>query len=244
MFILNLLSKLANSEVKVASRSQLYADPKGRSMVEMLGVLAIVGVLSVGAIAGYSKAMMKYKLNKHAESFSSFLNEAIKIYPDMRRHYGTALGYKNISSLMDKLHNIPDGMTYNKHDNLIYDVFKNSYEIVYGVGTRSNGKTYIDYYITSTLHRSSNKLTDRDREICRNAVIAAKENADNLYWIEVRSVTSSENYTYTNAALYGDRYHNSNKNLRTASITQIDEICNSCDSERSCSIIIYINIEN
>ena len=30
----------------------------GRSMVEMLGVLAIIGVLSVGAIAGYSKAMM------------------------------------------------------------------------------------------------------------------------------------------------------------------------------------------
>ena len=36
----------------------------GRSMVEMLGVLAIIGVLSVGAIAGYSKAMNKYKLNK------------------------------------------------------------------------------------------------------------------------------------------------------------------------------------
>lgn len=36
----------------------------GRSMVEMLGVLVIIGVLSVGAIAGYSKAMMKYKLNR------------------------------------------------------------------------------------------------------------------------------------------------------------------------------------
>lgn len=30
---------------------------KGRSMIEMLGVLAIIGVLSVGGIAGYSKAM-------------------------------------------------------------------------------------------------------------------------------------------------------------------------------------------
>ena len=39
-------------------------NQKGRSMVEMLGVLAIVGVLSVGAIAGYSKAMFKYKINK------------------------------------------------------------------------------------------------------------------------------------------------------------------------------------
>ena len=31
-------------------------DQTGRSMVEMLGVLAIIGVLSVGGIAGYSKS--------------------------------------------------------------------------------------------------------------------------------------------------------------------------------------------
>ena len=31
----------------------------GRSMIEMLGVLAIIAVLSVGGIAGYSKAMEK-----------------------------------------------------------------------------------------------------------------------------------------------------------------------------------------
>ncbi len=42
----------------------------GRSMVEMLGVLAIIGVLSIGAIAGYSKAMQKYKINKFTEQLS------------------------------------------------------------------------------------------------------------------------------------------------------------------------------
>ena len=36
----------------------------GRSMIEMLGVLAVIGVLSVGGIAGYSKAMHKYRVNK------------------------------------------------------------------------------------------------------------------------------------------------------------------------------------
>ena len=35
----------------------------GRSMVEMLGVLAIVGVLSVGGIAGYNYALNKNKVN-------------------------------------------------------------------------------------------------------------------------------------------------------------------------------------
>ena len=29
----------------------------GRSMIEMLGVLAIVGVLSIGGVAGFNKAM-------------------------------------------------------------------------------------------------------------------------------------------------------------------------------------------
>ncbi len=36
----------------------------GRSMVEMLGVLAIIGVLSVGGIAGYTTAMNKHRANK------------------------------------------------------------------------------------------------------------------------------------------------------------------------------------
>ena len=45
--------------VKVNSKSQ-----SGRSMVEMLGVLAIVGVLSVGGVYGYGVAMKKHKANE------------------------------------------------------------------------------------------------------------------------------------------------------------------------------------
>ncbi len=37
---------------------------KGRSMVEMLGVLAVIGVLSIGGIAGYRYAMNKYRANE------------------------------------------------------------------------------------------------------------------------------------------------------------------------------------
>ncbi len=42
----------------------MIGGQRGRSMIEMLGVLAIIGVLSVGGVAGYSKAMMKWKINK------------------------------------------------------------------------------------------------------------------------------------------------------------------------------------
>ena len=36
----------------------------GRSMVEMLGVLAIIGVLSIGGIAGYTMAMNRFRANE------------------------------------------------------------------------------------------------------------------------------------------------------------------------------------
>ena len=51
-------------EDKNTKQMSRYAQETGRSMVEMLGVLAIIGVLSVGGIAGYSKAMFKYKISK------------------------------------------------------------------------------------------------------------------------------------------------------------------------------------
>ena len=36
----------------------------GRSMVEMLGVLAIIGVLSIGGIAGYTLSMRRHRANQ------------------------------------------------------------------------------------------------------------------------------------------------------------------------------------
>lgn len=39
-------------------------------MIEMLGVLAIIGVLSVGGIYGYTTAMRKYKANEVAQTVS------------------------------------------------------------------------------------------------------------------------------------------------------------------------------
>ena len=49
-------------------------NPLGRSMIEMLGVLAIVGVLSVGGIAGYSKAMEKWKIDKMIDEYTFLLH--------------------------------------------------------------------------------------------------------------------------------------------------------------------------
>lgn len=56
---------------------------KGRSMVEIIGVLAVIGVLSVGGLAGYSKAIQKNKINKTED-------EVMQIMINLRTLFSTA----------------------------------------------------------------------------------------------------------------------------------------------------------
>ena len=65
LFLSAVYNKKYTSE-KITSR----CPQSGRSMIEMLGVLAIIGVLSVGGIAGYSKAMQRYRVNKAIEEIT------------------------------------------------------------------------------------------------------------------------------------------------------------------------------
>ena len=60
----------------------------GRSMIEMLGVLAIIGVLSVGGIAGYSKAMEKYKINKTISAVAQIALNIKNLYAEQTNYYG------------------------------------------------------------------------------------------------------------------------------------------------------------
>ena len=77
----------------------------GRSMIEMLGVLAIVGVLSVGGIAGYSKAMEKFKINKTIDQVSH-------IVANIRTLYAQQTTYEGLShSYAVKMGIIPDSLT-------------------------------------------------------------------------------------------------------------------------------------
>ncbi len=65
----------------------LKISQNGRSMVEMLAVLAIIGVLSAGGLAGYGKAMYKYELSKTIsitsqalQDFAFFKNRGVSGY--------------------------------------------------------------------------------------------------------------------------------------------------------------------
>lgn len=63
----------------------------GRSMVEMLGVLAIIGVLSIGGIAGYSRAMIKFKVGKSLDQISMLVASIQTLYSGQRNYSGLTL---------------------------------------------------------------------------------------------------------------------------------------------------------
>lgn len=66
----------------------MRVNEQGRSMIEMLGVLAIVGVLSVGGIAGYSKAMNKFKTNKVGDQIQMISTNIRTLFSSQRTYAG------------------------------------------------------------------------------------------------------------------------------------------------------------
>ncbi|MCP4393272.1 MAG: hypothetical protein GY804_03240 [Alphaproteobacteria bacterium] len=65
-----------------------FIGQAGRSMLEMLGVLAIVGVLSVGALSGYSSAMEKYYANQAIDEIENYIVGIKDLYSDKTNYDG------------------------------------------------------------------------------------------------------------------------------------------------------------
>ena len=66
----------------------IYTQESGRSMIEMLGVLAIIGVLSVGGIAGYSQAMSKFKVSKTTDQIQTMVTNIRTLFSSQKNYAG------------------------------------------------------------------------------------------------------------------------------------------------------------
>ena len=204
----------------------------GRSMVEMLGVLAIIGVLSVGAIAGYSKAMMKYKLNKHAEAVNMLINNVLQLKGQLQF---TPNDYTYYGTLLQKMNLLPDGINHVSNVTLQDSWFKSRIGVFYNnVKYTLNGTKKQNNFgsIAFIFPRAS-----FGADICRNIVIAAKENADNLYELLTQKCNDDSSCDYYGRA-YGDSdCKKGDKCIRNLTLNDISELCNICD-EQNCSLIV------
>jgi len=76
-------------------------NESGRSMIEMLGVLAIIGVLSIGGIAGYSKAMGKHRVNKSIDQITQIVSATRSLF------YGRKSYAELSDDLIERAHLFP-----------------------------------------------------------------------------------------------------------------------------------------
>ena len=213
---------------------KLQADAAlcGRSMVEMLGVLAIIGVLSVGAMSGYSKAMMKYKLNKQTEQIGSILDYATLHYEDLDRidvPNGT-----NITRLFTKLGAIPLEMIKEQNTSYIYDVFNNKIFLYHN--KESSGTQYygLEVFIDKNAY-----------DICLNLFQMAKLRSSTLWITEFAKATEDDDQHLGNV-VYGDNYCNKDDIycLKDLTLEQMYELCSYCsDSLDRCSFYFLWNLK-
>ena len=151
----------------------------GRSMVEMLGVLAIIGVLSVGAISGYSKAMFKYKLNKHAEQMNTVINAVARNV----HSFDNIKTQTNVTPYFIKMGEIPTEMVKSNDNNYVYDIFGQQWQ----VSKSYNGSRPFIYLASFHIAGSSFLFSTDSLAICQNTLNIAKENSDNISGITVET---------------------------------------------------------
>ena len=161
--------------IRSTQGAKLPADAtfSGRSMVEMLGVLAIIGVLSVGAIAGYSKAMMKYKLNKWTEDIVTLLSVGLN-YRDSWPSEVFAANSFNLTPYYLKLNEIPKNMVHSDSTYYIYDRFENKLLI--------SSSLFNNKYPATCIWLYPQNFT---REICQQVIALVKEYNENIHALEI-----------------------------------------------------------
>lgn len=85
-------------------------NESGRSMIEMLGVLAIIGVLSIGGIAGYSKAMAKHKINKTVDQITQITASTRALFTGHKNYAALDVEQSKLYKLIKKARLVPDEM--------------------------------------------------------------------------------------------------------------------------------------
>lgn len=186
----------------------------GRSMVEMLGVLAIIGVLSVGAIAGYSKAMFKYKMNQAADGYNHLIATVIeKIAQDNSAFAGDSNNTLWYTSIFAKAGWLPDYFEPRTDTlNYVHDKFGNNVWIF------KNKKKELGIGVQ----------TISQKELCITLFNLAKEWKGDLARCNVENNDGS--------VVYGQFFGNKNctdevKCLANVTVNDINAACSPCETQ-------------
>ena len=205
----------------------------GRSMIEMLGVLAIIAVLSVGGIAGYSKAMEKFKVNKLVEEYTNLMFGLMQ-HIDYFTPLHTEGEYQEryyLAETIQGLNLVPAG--WRKHGsgqgfidssgNMIYTYVRGNmitFDLQLGAIDGSGSYNIIQSFSNKLCFELFNNML----QPLHGSLFAAG------IW-----KNKSAGVTY-----YGDKYCGAeNKCLRAATLSDMHNLCNSCTIKKENCIVVW-----
>ena len=202
----------------------------GRSMVEMLGVLAIIGVLSVGAISGYSKAMMKYKLNKLTSEYNYIIAALLEHEDDLRKLKDKNAYQENyyLVEIMNKLNMIPSSWKIKDKDYLIDSTGCTVIPFI-----RAKRINFDIYFSEANPSITQSFANDVCFEFFKSIALPSH---NSIYYVTLwKSGGNSIKY-------YGDMYCKiGTKCLSNMTMSEIHDVCNSCSvNKEKCVFNIQI----
>ena len=202
----------------------------GRSMIEMLGVLAIIGVLSVGGIAGYSKAMEQFKINKATEEYVHLMYGLLEYLPDFQKNSKSSDDDNDrLVDFVMAAQLVPPTWTQLNNRSLL-DAYGNNLNIF-----SRNNRLVVDLFLGAQTNPggSGSYSINFPAKLCvqlfENLAIPLKESLYSAYYI---------NNPGTAYVFYGDNYCSKGRDcLNTLSLSRVNELCSYCPADKNCGII-------
>ncbi|MBE6451071.1 MAG: hypothetical protein E7016_03810 [Alphaproteobacteria bacterium] len=191
-----------------------------------LGVLAIIGVLSVGGIAGYSKAMFKNKMTKLTTGIYYLADNLDLIFSH------DDYGINDLSSIIVKMNIVPDGFTVknpNSNSPQLIDPF--GHNVSSNITLPHSQKTVVALYINKVSY-----------DVCVNFLSQSTwENRDLVFLgVNHTSVSPENTAEYAQIAMF---YVAENINY-IGNVNRAVELCtNSCKSKSGEEGYCYISLQ-
>jgi len=192
----------------------------GRSMVEMIGVLAIIGILSAGALAGFNKAMSMHKMNKNIANHERFIAGMLRYKKEFEAMHVHGV-VTPLNEFASKLNLIPPEWTMD--ENYIYDSFKSRFDVIIGSST---DVLVVRYTISSD---GRNARTD----ICQ-AMVSKFLIPNSHFFDHFRLLGGNGVYWYGDLTCATGR-----KCLQNMTLSDVSALCKTCQKDRSCQLYWY-----
>ena len=207
----------------------------GRSMIEMLGVLAIIGVLSVGGIAGYSKAMMKYKINKMTEEYTMLMTGLMEYQESLFKTYTGDYENRFLAQFIIDAKLVPETWKL-VNQQYIADSLGNKINVYVDTaktGTKFSSDTFI---VPDGINKDSEYAYELCMALAKDVVYPLAANMDYAaLFISNDAITNKGGFMVYTKSCYNSDFDRV-KCLSEMTLSEISTICKSCIKKAPCNV--------